>query len=492
MAHIIISNVTILTMNPARQIIEKGWISITDNLIDGIGEGNYEGPEPTVEHINGHKGVVMPGMISTHQHVVDSLVRGGLEVDRGLFDWLVNVYYAGTSAYTPDDCAIAAKLNIAEAISSGVTTITDNWGVNNGDDPVRVDECAQATIETYKTTGIRMMFARMFSDTFPEYWGPLVGALLQKVPGVVLNPATLVEPTEDALTRIEALMNQHHGSENGRISVCPGPILPQTVTPAGLLGSLALANQFDTIIALHHCESETDARMFREAGPGLSCTDYLNCLGVLHPRLLGAHCVWLDDRDIRLFKAHDCKISHCPSSNMFLASGIAPVPKFLAAGITVGLGTDDTNTNSNVSIMTEMRHAALLQKGHLRDPGAMTAEKVLEMATIDGARAIGLHEQIGSLEVGKKADLVLFDTRQPWWYPRHHLPSVIVYQAHVDDVDTVIIDGQVVMRNRHLSFLPQGERHAFFQSAQAASEAIVERAGMQPLANRGWQSMSRV
>src|SRR5262245_18451197 len=213
-------------MNPAREIIEKGWISITNNLIDGIGSGNYAGPGPTVEHINGHKGVLMHGMISTHQPVIDSLVRGGLEVDRGLFDWLVNVYYAGTSTYTPEDCAIAAKLNIAEAVSSGVTTITDNWGVNNGDDPVRVNECAEATLEVYRNTGIRMMFARMFSDTFPEYWGPLVGALLRKVPGIVLNPATLVEPTEAALTSIEALMNQHHRSENGRINVCPAPILP--------------------------------------------------------------------------------------------------------------------------------------------------------------------------------------------------------------------------------------------------------------------------
>jgi cytosine/adenosine deaminase-related metal-dependent hydrolase len=200
----------------------------------------------------------------------------------------------------------------------------------------------------------------------------------------------------------------------------------------------------------------------------------------------------MDDRDIRLFKTHDVKIAHCPSSNMFLGSGFAPVPRFVAAGLTVGLGTDDTNTNSNVSILTEMRHAALIQKGLLRDAGAMTAEKVLEMATIDGARALRLDAEIGSLEVGKKADIVLFNTNKPWWYPQHHLPSVIVYQAHIDDVRTVLIDGKVVMRDRELAFLPDGTRHAFFQSAQQASQAVVQRAGMQALANRGWQSLSRV
>src|SRR4029079_16389056 len=139
-------------------------------------------------------------------------------------------------------------------------------------------------------------------------------------------------------------------------------------------------------------------------------------------------------------------------------------------------------------VMTEMRHGALLREGVLRDAGAMTAEKVLEMATIDGARAIGLHNQVGSLEVGKKADIVLFNTNRPWWYPRHHLPSVIVYQAHVDDVRTVLIDGKVVLRDRELSFLPDGAPRPFFEAAQEASEAVVQRAGMGLLASRGWQS----
>jgi cytosine/adenosine deaminase-related metal-dependent hydrolase len=491
MREIVISNVSLLTMDPARQIIERGWIAIRDGRIDDLGAGAYEGPEP-VEHIEGNGGVVLPGLISAHQHVIDSLIRGGAEVDRGLFDWLVNVFYAGLSAYTPEDCAIAARLNMAEAISAGVTTVTDNWGVNNGDDRVRVDECAQATLEVYRSVGIRMVFARMFSDTFPGYYEPLVGALLRKAPGLRLQPATLIEPTEIALTSIEALMSRHHRSEGGRINVCPAPIMPQTVTPEGLRGSLALAERFDTIFTIHHCESEHDARMFLEASPGLSCTEYLSSLGVLDRRMLAAHCVWLDDRDIRLFKANEVKVAHCPSSTLFLASGIAPIPKFALAGLTVGLGTDDTNTNCNVSILHEMRHAALIQKGSLRDAGAMTAEKTLEMATIDGARALGLEAEIGSLEIGKKADLVLVDADRPWWYPRHHLPSVIVYQAHVDDVRTVIIDGKIVLRDRELSFLANDVRPAFLKKAQRAGELILQRAGIQRPSTRGWQSLSRV
>lgn len=491
MADIVIDNVTLVTMDSERRVIPNGWVAMTGNTIDALGDGAPDRVDGA-EHIDGRGGVAMPGMISTHQHVIDALLRGGLEQNRNLMDWLVNVYYAGTSAYRPEDAAVAAKLNMAEAIRAGVTTITDNWGVDNGGDPVRVDECAEATLEVYRSTGIRMMFARMFSDTFPEYWGPLVGSLLGKVPGIKLNPATLVEETDRALASIESLMNKHHRSEGGRINVCPAPILPQTATPAGLAGSMELAERLDTIVAIHHCESRDDARMFVEAGAGLSCTDYLGNLGFLGPRMLGAHCVWLDDRDIRLFKANDVKVAHCPSSNMFLAAGVAPVPSMVSAGLTVGLGTDDTNTNSNVSIMLEMRHAALLAKVTNLDAGALSAEKALEMATIDGARAIGLGDEIGSLEPGKRADVVVLDTDRPHWYPRHNIASVLVYQAHSDDVRHVVIDGRIVMRDRAPSFLAPDEEAAFYAEAQAASDAVVERAGMTALRTRDWQSESRI
>jgi cytosine/adenosine deaminase-related metal-dependent hydrolase len=487
---LVIDDVTALTMDGERRIIRDAWIAIAGSRIVALGEGE---PPASARRIDGRGGVVMPGMVSTHQHVIDALLRGGLEQDRTLFDWLINVYYAGTSAYTPEDCEVAATLNLAEGIASGVTTITDNWGVNNGDDPVRVNECAEATLAVYRRTGIRVMFARMFSDVFPEQWVGLVGAYTQKVPGKTLDMDTLSEPVDEALRSIEDLMNRHHGSADGRIHVCPAPIMAQIVSPDGLRGAHELARRFDTIVPIHHCESRTNSRVFTESGPGLSVTDYLSILGFLDERMLGAHCVWLDDRDIRLMKAHDAKIAHCPSCNMFVASGIAPVPRLIASGVTVGLGTDDANTSSNVSIMLEMRHAALLAKVATLDAAALSAEKVLEMATIDGARAIGLEDEIGSLEPGKKADLVLFDAAdKPHWHPRHHLASVIVYQAQSSDVRTVIIDGEPVLDDGVLSWLPPDDAPVFFERAQRASEAVVQRAGMEALLGRGWQSESRV
>jgi cytosine/adenosine deaminase-related metal-dependent hydrolase len=489
MADLLIDDVTVVTMDPARRVLDDAWIAVTGGRIEALGTG---APPPAARTVAGRGGVVMPGMVSTHQHVIDVLLRGGLEQDRTLFDWLVNVYFAGTSAYTPEDCALAAQLTLSEAARAGITTITDNWGVNNGDDPVRVAECAEATLEVHRSSGLRVVFARMFSDIFPEAWHGLIGTLSAKLPGKRLALETLSEPADEALSRIAELMGRHHGSADGRVHVCPAPIMAPIVSPEGLRGAMELAERFGTIVPIHHCEAPLNARMHPESGPGVSTTDYLNALGFLSPRMLGAHCVWLDDRDIRLLRAADVKVAHCPSCNMFMGSGAAPVPRLLAAGLTVGLGTDDANASSNVSIMLEMRHAALLAKLAARDPGALTAEKALEMATIDGARALGLDAEIGSLEAGKKADLVLFDCGAPHWHPRHHVASTIVYQAQGADVRLVLVDGRPTLDEGEPAFLAGTEPGALHERAQRASEAIVRRAGMEGLLERGWQSASRV
>lgn len=489
MPDLVLDDVTLVTMDPDRRILEDGWISVSDGRIAGIGSG---APPAADRHIDGRGGVAMPGMISTHQHVIDVLLRGGLEQDRSLFDWLVNVYFGGTSAYRPEDCGLAATLTLAEAVRAGITTITDNWGVNNGDDAGRVAECAEATLEVYRRSGMRVLFARMFSDTVPEQWNGIVGTYMRKLPDKTLDLGTLSEPLDDALARIESLIAAHHGSADGRVHVCPAPIMAQLVSPEGLTAARELAERHDTIVPIHHCESRLNARMFPESGAGLGVTDYLNALGFLSPRTLAAHCVWLDDRDIRLLGAAEVKVAHCPSCNMFIGSGAAPVPRLLATGLTVGLGTDDANTSSNVSILQEMRQAAYLAKLANEDAGALTAEKALEMATIDGAQALGMADEIGSLEVGKKADLVLFDTEAPHWQPRHLLPAVIVYQAQSSDVRSVLVDGELVLDERVPAFLGAEEAPALYERAQRASAEIVERAGMQPLLERGWQRQSRV
>jgi cytosine/adenosine deaminase-related metal-dependent hydrolase len=488
---LLIEDVTVLTMDAERRTIPHGWISVAGNRIEAVGEGEPP-PAEGARRIRGRGGLAMPGLISTHQHVIDSLLRGGLEQDRDLVDWLINVLYGGLSAYTPEDCRLGATLTVTEALRAGVTTITDNWGVTDGGDPARVAECAEATIQTYKSTGIRVMFAPMMQDVFPEHWAGLATTLRWKNRASRLDPETLTEDTDQALSRVESLLAVHHGSENGRIRVCPAPVLVQTASPQVLLGALALARRFDTIVTIHNSESARDAQVFPESGRAMSSTDYLNALGFLDERVHAAHCVWLDDRDLRLFKVHGAKVAHCPNSNSVLASGIAPVSKMVLAGIPVGLGTDNMNANCNASILREMRHAVLLQKAATLDPGALTAEKAVEMATIDGARALRLEDELGSIEAGKKADVIVLDMDRPHWHPRHHLASVLVYQAQSDDVRTAIVDGRVVMEDRVLSHLPPDAEAGFYAEVQKASDDVIERAGLETIVRRGWQSESRI
>ena len=492
MNEVLISNATILTMDASRKIIPNGWLRIHGDTIVEIG---YE-TRPTSRstgavYIDAAGALVTPGLISVHNHVIDSLLRGGVESDRGLFDWLMNVYYTGTSFYEPADCAIAARLTTAEAMRAGVTTIVDNWGVNNGGDRKRIDACADATIEVYREVGIRTIFARMYSDTFPAYWADLVGSLITKRGDSRLSVETLVETTEGALESIEALMRKYHGVDNGRISVCPSPILPQTNTIEGMRQAKELASRFDTVFPIHLCESELDSRVFPSSGSGgMSAVEFLNNAGLLDSRTLAAHCVWLDHKDMRLLKVNDVKVAHCPTSNMFLGAGIARIEEMLARGITVGLGTDDTNASSNASILKDMRHAVLLAKVASCDAGAITAERVLEMATIDGAKALGLDSQIGSIEVGKKGDLVIWNTEHSHWYPRHHWPSALVYQAHCSDPDTVLIDGRVIMHGRKLHHLSNTDEVEMLHEAQRASEGVLARAGMNAEREGAWQSVS--
>lgn len=482
-ADLVVDEVTLVTMDSARRVLPRAWLAVEGARISALG---VDEPPPARRRFGGHGGVVTPGFVNTHQHVVDSLLRGGLEADRSLLDWGTNVYYPGVSAYRPEDVELAVSLNLAEGLRAGVTTVTDNWGLYG--DNAWLDESAEATLDVYRRSGVRAVFARMFSDVVPAAWDGIGRSWASKRPSGSVQEEALLEDVDDVLGSIEALMRKHHGTEDGRISVCPSPTQAQWVSERGLLGSMELARRFDTVVPIHHCEAPIDAAMFPESGTGLSCTDHLNNLGLLDSRLVAAHCVWVSDRDIRLLATHGVGVAHCPTSNMFCASGIAPVPRMLAAGVHIGLGTDNTNLNSNVSMLLEMRHAALLAKVATMDAGALTAEKALEMATIDGARVLGLDREIGSLEVGKRADFVLFDTSGPHWFPTHHVPSVLAYQAHSNDVCMVVVDGRVVLDDRAPVFLA-GREAALLEQAQRASEQLIDRAGLQRR-DPAWQSRS--
>jgi atrazine chlorohydrolase/5-methylthioadenosine/S-adenosylhomocysteine deaminase/melamine deaminase len=291
-----------------------------------------------------------------------------------------------------------------------------------------------------------------------------------------------MEDAETALQRIEDLMAKYNSPADRLIQVWPAPGIPAIVTREGLIGSLELARKFGTMVTIHLAETEATSRW-----NGTSITEYLDDIGFLHPSLSAAHCVWMNDKDLRLLKRNDVKIVNNVVSNMFLGSGIAPVTKMHDLGLCVGLGTDDVNCNNSANMLSDLKFTALAQKAKYLDAAAMTAEKALEMATIDGAKAIGMEKEIGSLEPGKQADLIILDMDQPHLTPCHHIPSTLVYQARGTEVESVMVNGKWLIIDRLPQFLKgPSEIKKLMTDVQKASLRVIKNAGMDHMANRRW------
>ena len=474
---LIVRNGTVVTLNSDREIIEDGAVAIKGNRIVDVGpDAKVSEKYAASQEIDAKGMAVLPGFINAHTHATHNLLRGGLSQDRILYDWLQNVLYAGLAQYTGEDARTAATLYCIESIRGGITT-----SVDNADFGMR-DELSENTIEMYIKHGIRGIYARMFSDNEPGGEEGLMEALAMKEPR--LNHAeNYIEDTDEALASMRRLMKKYHGAAGGRISVWPSPGIPLFLTPEGMLGALKLAEEFDTMLSTHLAESQADAKTF-----GISTTQYLAYIGYLNSRILAGHCVWMDDRDLRILKMYDVKVANLAVSNQFLASGLAPIAKMINLGITVGIGTDDTNCNDSVNMLSDMKHVALLQKVANLDAGAITSETVLEMATIEGAKAVGMEKDLGSIENGKIADIITIDMNKPHLKPCHHIPSVLVYQANGSEVDTTIIDGKVLMTGGKLTLISEKEENEVMEKAQIASRRIAEEAGMDM--ERGWKKFN--
>jgi atrazine chlorohydrolase/5-methylthioadenosine/S-adenosylhomocysteine deaminase/melamine deaminase len=474
---LLIRNVTAVTLDPERRVVPGATIEIADGRIKAIHEAGRGTDVKAARTIDGEGKVALPGFVNAHTHAIHNLLRGGPSDDRVLYDWLLNVLYPGVLAYSEDDARIAATLFCVESIRSGITTTVDNADLG------RIDMLADTTIDVYKKLGLRAIYARMFSDTSPPGLDGYVEAIEAKEPEVKHDPNPF-EDTSEALASIERLIDRHHGAEDGRIQVWPSPGIAIFTTREGLLGAKELARRKNARVTIHVAESKFDATHH-----GVSGIEYLASIRFLGPDVLLGHCVHLDANDIRMLKVNDVRVANNVVSNMFLASGIAPVAEMINTGVTVGIGTDDCNCNTSVNMLSDMKFAALAQKVRYLHSAAITAEKVVEMATLDGARAVGLEHEIGSLEPGKKADLVLIDFRHPQMVPCHSIPSALVYQSYGNEVDTTIVDGRVLMAGRRLEVLTEEQESDLLVAAQRASEQVIERAGMQKIRDRGWRSI---
>lgn len=461
MGHVLANAAVAITMNGARDVLANAAICVEADRIVDIGESaSLLARHPGAEVFDCSGKILMPGMVNTHTHLFQTLLKG-LGDDMVLKKWFACMTGPAAVHLTRDDIHHAAMHGCVESIMSGVTTLVDFQYVHTHSGML------DAVVDAFERSGMRGFVCRGFMTRGQEFGVP--EALIEEIGSVLAH-------VRDAVRR--------RNRPGGRVQVGVAPCMVWTVDREAYRLVRQLANEEGILITTH--VAETDFEIARSRAD-FDCTDteMLGEIGFLGPDVLAVHCVNCSSHDIRTLRYHGARVSHNPCSNLYLASGVAPIPEMLAAGITVGLGSDGPASSNNHSLFQAMKFAALIQKGVHRDATIMTAEKVLEMATLEGARAVGLEHEIGSLEVGKKADIVVVDTDSAWLAPLHNAPSALVYSALGHEVSTVMIDGRFVMKDRALLTVDAAQVR---RTAQQAADDLADRAAIAQLKTRPWRS----
>ena len=416
---LIITGGTVVTMDAARHIYNNGAVAVRGDSIVAAGSRNgIASRYDAARTIDAGGEIVMPGLINGHAHAAMSLFRG-LADDLSLNDWLQKyIFPAEARNVTPDFVKWGTRLGVLEMLRGGITTYADMYYFE--------DEVARAT----KEAGMRGVLGETIIDF----------------------PAPDNKTVPQALAYTGKYIQQWQGDSLITPAIAPHSIY--TCSTKTLQQVAALAHKNNAPILIHLAEAPFEGEQSR-AKYGLSPTAYLENIGVLGPDIIAAHCVWVDAGDMKLLASRGVGCVHNPSSNMKLASGASPVVDLIAAGVPVGLGTDGAASNNDLDMFEEMDLAAKLQKLVRMDPRALPAEHVVAMATINGARALHMEKQIGSLEAGKKADVILIRTDAPHATPMYNVYSQLVYALKASDVDTVIVGGKIVMQHRQMLTLDQ-------------------------------------
>ena len=414
MADIIIENGYVLTMDSANGDIEKGVVVIEDGRIIEIGESTGRSASRTID---AGGCVVMPGLVNTHGHLAMTLLRGYAD-DMALHTWLEDHIWPAESRITDDDVYLGSLVGCLEMIKSGTTAFADMY--------FHMDRTARAVEES----GLRAALSYGMIDLGDK------------------------EKADSELEEGIRFVGAWNGKAGGRISTMYGPHAPTTCSREFLERIRDRAAADGVGIQIHILETRTDREAI-ESRYTFDSVRLLDELDILGPGVLAAHCIWLDDEDIRILADRGVNVSHNPVSNMKLASGIAPVAKMIDAGIPVSLGTDGCASNNNLDLFEDMKIAALLQKVKTGDPTVLPARRILEMATVNGAKALGIDG--GILREGRVADVIVVDMKQPHLTPVYDIPSQLVYAARGSDVVTTIVDGTVLMENRRIVGLDEEE-----------------------------------
>jgi 5-methylthioadenosine/S-adenosylhomocysteine deaminase len=431
LADILIKDGHVITMDPKRRVFERGSVAIDGDKIVAVGKDVKEKADVV---INAKGKVVLPGLINDHTHLAMVLLRGVAD-DMALMPWLETRIWPIEKNLQAEDCYAGALLGCLEMIKSGTTCFADQYFF--------MENVARAVEEA----GMRASLSY----------------------GII----ELGDPKrrESELRAGEKLVKECNGTAKGRITTMFGPHAAYTCSPECLMKVKELAKKHKVGIHTHISETQDEVKQITEKY-GKRPVEHLDAIGFLGPEVLAAHCVWVTEREIKILKERGVKPVHNPISNMKTASGVAPVQEMLDAGIPVALGTDGAASNNALDMINEMKFAALLNKVHKLNPIIVSAATTLEMATINGAIGLGLGKKIGSLEVGKKADIIIVDFKKPHLTPLHNVVSHLVYSAVSSDVDTTIVDGKILMQGREVLALDEDK---VLERAQKTSDDLLAR-----------------
>jgi 5-methylthioadenosine/S-adenosylhomocysteine deaminase len=411
----------VITEDAQHRVIENGAVAIRADRIVGVGtKAEIDARFQAAHRLDRPDAILAPGLIDTHTHAAMSLFRG-IADDKSLQDWLNDyIFPAEAKNVTPDFVRWGTRLGCLEMLLGGTTTFTDMYYFED------------VVAEVAKEAGMR----GVLGETIIKF--PVPDAK---------TPAEALRFTEKYLTRFR---------NDPLVTAAVAPHALYTNTDETLVAARALANRFHAPLLIHLSETKKendDSLAQRHMTP----TRVLDTLGVLTGRTVAAHCVWVNEADMAILKAHGVGIAHCPSSNMKLASGIAPVARMLALGLHVGLGPDGPASNNDLNMFEEMDLAAKLQKVATLNPEVLPATTALDMATIGGARVLGMEKEIGSLETGKRADLIVVSLDRPNAVPLYNPISQMVYTLKAEDVSDVMVNGKPVVRDARILTLNEAQ-----------------------------------
>jgi cytosine/adenosine deaminase-related metal-dependent hydrolase len=441
-------------MEPRQRVINDGAVLVENGLITQVGKSNDVRPQGRAKFEIDAKGkAVIPGFVDTHVHLAQALIRGCAD-DASLIDWLQKFVWPLQGNFDSQDGKVSAELCMLEMIKSGTTTFLESLLHSRyGFDGIA---------ESVERSGMRGILGKTMMG-IPSYGSEKS----------IMHPG-MVEDGETCLREVETHFRKWDGKADGRIRVWYGARSLGGCSPQLYRQIAEGAHRLGTGVTIHLSEVQEDVR-FAQKEYGKMPAEFMDEVGLVGPKVVYAHGVWLTEKEWALMARKGASVAHCPSSNMKLSSGTARVPEMAKAGVNVALGCDGGPSNNCYDMIREMKTASLLQKVRTMDPLTLNAQDALEMATIRGARALGLDDQIGSLERGKKADLIIVNMQKPHLTPTFNPVSNIVYAAEGSDVETVIVDGRIIMENRVVKTL---DEERVLKSANERAFKVLTRAGL--------------